>query len=67
MIINRNNYSKCMFADLLAGDCFIYCDILYIKVSTGNSLNAFNCEDNMLTGFANSTLVSRIDIELTEV
>lgn len=67
MIINRNTYSKCMFADLLTGDFFIYCDILYLKVCSGYSLNAFNCEDNILTGFANNTLVSRIDIELTEV
>lgn len=67
MNINRKNYSKCMFADLSTGDCFLYCGDLFIKVCTGNSLNAFNCEDNQLTGFATSTLVSRIDIELTEV
>lgn len=68
MIINRKKYSKCMFADLLPGDFFTYLEIVYIKVSTHcDDFNAFNCEENTLTSFSNNIVVSRINIELTEV
>ena len=68
MIINRNSYSKCLFADLSTGDCFIIDDCIFIKVSKSlEGHNAFNCEYNVLMRIANNTLVQRIDIELTEV
>ena len=68
MQINRNKHTKCMFADLVTGDCFIYGDVLFIKVSSiSGELNAFNCEGDVLIAFANSTLVTPINIELQEV
>jgi hypothetical protein len=57
-----------MFADLVSGDCFIFNDDLYIKVSSCvNDFNAFNCKEDWLVNMGNNTVVTPISIELREI
>lgn len=56
------------FDSILVGECFLYDGNLFIKVSSNKKdLNAFNCTENILTGFSKVTYVQPVNMILQEV
>ena len=63
MKINRIKTAK--FGSLVVGDCCMYEDRLYIKIdSKEKGLNAFECDENKLTGFFDTLSITPVDVEL---